>query len=161
MISLDYLDLLRQIYTRLQPEQINWALTSSLSFALQGVPVIPHDIDLQTDASGAYAIERIFAEDMVKPVAFSATETIRSHFGRFKIGAITIEIMGDIQKRNPDGTWEDPVNLEQHRRSIEIEGMAIPVLALEYEYQAYLKLGRYERAQLLWSNIQARRDGGE
>lgn len=161
MVPSDYLDLLRQIYTRLQTTEINWVLTGSLSFALQGVPVLPHDIDLQTDASGAYAIERIFAEDMVNTVTFSSTETIRSHFGSFKIGAITVEIMGDIQKRHPDGTWEASVNLEQHKHYVEIDGLSIPVLSLEYEYQAYLKLGRYERAQLLWSSILARKSERE
>jgi hypothetical protein len=55
----------------------------------------------------------------------------------------------DIQKGLEDGTWEEPVNLEHHIRFVEIEGMNVPVLALEYEYQAYMKLGRVEKAQML------------
>jgi len=32
--------------------------------------------------------------------------------------------------------------------------MRIPVLSLEYEYQAYLKLGRIEKAEMLRSWLQ-------
>ena len=30
-----------------------------------------------------------------------------------------------------------------------VDGMSVPVITLEYEYEAYLRLGRSERAQLL------------
>ena len=41
---------------------INWAVTGSLRLALQGVPIEVHDIVIQTDKDGAYAIERCFIE---------------------------------------------------------------------------------------------------
>jgi hypothetical protein len=31
--------------------------------------------------------------------------------------------------------------------------MMIPVLALEYEYEAYMKLGRFEKAEILRETI--------
>jgi hypothetical protein len=65
------------------------------------------------------------------------------------IDGIKVEIMGDIQKRLEDGNWESPVDLEHHKRIIEVEGMQVGVLSLEYEYQAYLKLGRIEKAEML------------
>ena len=74
---------------------------------------------------------------------------MRSHFGALAIDGLNVEIMGDIQKRLPDGAWEVPVDLNRHKRFVEIEGMRIHVLSLEYEYQAYLKLGRTERAEML------------
>ncbi|MFC6233223.1 nucleotidyltransferase domain-containing protein, partial [Paenibacillus allorhizosphaerae] len=48
---------LELIYERLSMTQINWALTGSTSFALQGLPYEPGDIDIQTDQQGAYEIE--------------------------------------------------------------------------------------------------------
>lgn len=53
---------------RLQGTDIVWALTGSASFALQGLPLMPHDIDVQTDDRGAYAIERLFSEYVARPV---------------------------------------------------------------------------------------------
>ena len=144
-----YLNVLRKIYTQLKDTNVNWVVTGSLSFALQGIPVTPHDIDIQTDEAGAYEIERCFSEYVVRNVVFSSTDKIRSHFGALLIDGIEVELMGDIQKRLEDGSWEEPVDLERHKRIVEVKGMHIPVLSLEYEYQAYLKIGRLERAQML------------
>jgi hypothetical protein len=133
---------------------VDWVVTGSLGFALQGVPVEPDDIDLQTNEVGAYEIERLFSEFVVKPVTFSAAERIRSHFGTLLIDGIQVEIMGDIQKRCEDGSWEEPVDLEHHKRVVMCAGMRVPVLSLEYEYHAYLMLGRTEQARKLrqWLN---------
>jgi hypothetical protein len=149
MIDRAYLDVLRTLYARLSGTGVVWVVTGSLGFALQGVPVTPHDIDLQTDAGGAYAIARLFAEYAVRPVAFSSAATIRSHFGALAIAGISVEIMGDIQKRLPDGNWDDLVDLERHRRVVEVAGMQLPVLSLDYEREAYVQLGRTETATML------------
>lgn len=149
MIEPVYLNILRKIYARLNDRNVNWVVTGSLGFALQGVPVEPNDIDIQTDREGAYEIDRLFSEFVTKRVKFSSTERIRSHFGELIIDGIKVEIMGDIQKRLEDGSWENPVDLGRHKRVIELEGIQVPVLSLEYEYQAYLKLGRIEKAEVL------------
>jgi hypothetical protein len=39
---------------------------------------------------------------------------------------------------------------------VEVEGLRLPVLSLEYEYRAYLALGRVERAEMLRRWFQAR-----
>jgi hypothetical protein len=98
---------------------------------------------------GAYEIERRFAPSVTRKVRFSSTEYIRSHFGALLLDGITVELMGDIQKQLEDGSWEDPVELDRHKLVVTFEGMDIPVLSLEYETQAYRKLGRLERAQML------------
>jgi len=149
MLNPSYLNVLRKIYKRLLNTNVNWVVTGSLSFALQGIALEPHDIDLQTDKAGAYEIEHRFSEFVTRKVVFSSSEKIRSHFGALSIDGIKVEIMGDISKRLRDGTWETPVNLERYKRSIVVEDMQIPVLSLEYEYHAYLKLGRIEKAQML------------
>lgn len=149
MIDPVYLSVIRQIHTQLSNTDVNWCVTGSCSFALQGVPVHPNDIDLQTDRAGAYEIESLFLDVVIRKVTLSATERIRSHFGALKIDGIEVEIMGDIQKRDPDGGWDKPVDLIQYRQLVEIDELLVPVLSLEYEYQAYLKLGRVEKAKML------------
>lgn len=149
MVDKAYLEVLRKIHARLHGSGVNWVLTGSLSFALQGVPVEPHDIDIQTDAAGAYEIGRRFSEFVTRKVVFSSAEKIRSHFGVLVIDGITVEIMGDIEKRLEDGTWEKPPDLASYRRFVVVDGMQIPVLSLEYEWQAYLKLGRVAKAEIL------------
>ena len=148
------LKVLRKINFRLNNTSVNWAITGSLGFALQGVPVEPNDIDIQTDKRGAYEIEYHLSEFVTKRVKFSSTERIRSYFGELMIDGIKVEIMGDIQKSLEDGSWENPVDLEQHKRVVEVEGMQVPVLSLGYEYQAYLKLGRVDKAETLRNWLQ-------
>lgn len=157
MIPPSHLNALRIIYTQLRNTDIHWALTGSLNFTLQGVPVEPHDIDIQTDEAGAYALERIFREHVVQPVAFRASEHMRSHFGVMEIAGVEVEIMDEIQKRLADGAWEEPIKVENHRRFVKVEDMLIPVLALEYEHQAYSIMGRIEKARMLreWLDIQS------
>jgi hypothetical protein len=155
MVELAYIEVLRKIYTRLKDSDVNWAVTGSLGFALQGVPVTVHDIDIQTDKSGAYKIEDLLSEFVISKVTFSSAEKIRSHFGKLMIDEIKVEIMGDIQKRCEDGSWEEPVDLSKYKRVVEIQGMKIPVLSLEYEYQAYLRLGRVDKAEMLREYLQS------
>ena len=154
MIKPAYVGVLRKVQTRLNEAGVNWVVTGSVSFALQGMPVEPNDIDIQTDEAGAYETERLFSEFVTKKVAFSSTEKIRSHLGALAIDGIEVEIMGDVQKSLEDGSWEPPVDLELHKRFVETGGMRIPVLSLEYEYLAYRKLGRAEKARMLreWVN---------
>ena len=69
-------------------------------------------------------------------IAFSSAEKIRSHFGALMIDGIKVKIMGNVQKRLEDGSWEEPVNLDRYKRIVEIldrykriveiEGMRVP-----------------------------------
>lgn len=126
-----------------------WALTGSTSFALQGVPVSPNDVDVQTTEDGAYAIADAFPDRVVETVSFSEAESIRSHFGVLDFDGVRVEVMGALQKRRPDGTWEPPVDVTDHRTFVTVDGTPIPVLTLSYEAEAYERLGRSERASLL------------
>ena len=149
-----FVAVLHRIHSRLDRSGIEWAITGSLGMALQGVDVDVHDIDLQTDKAGAYWIAQHFSESVVRPVVYSASERIRSHFGALEIDGVTVEIMGDVQKRLKTGEWEEPVQVRRHMLWVEREGMSLPVLSLEYEYQAYLQMGRVEKARLLQGWLQ-------
>ena len=72
---------------------------------------------------------------------------MRSHLGKLEINGIQVEIMGDIQKRAADGRWDEPPRLEQNKQWVVFDGLRLPVLALEYEYRAYLQMGRLEKAE--------------
>jgi hypothetical protein len=56
-----HLAALRELHGELSSSPIRWVLTGSAGFALQGVPVAVHDLDVQTDAAGAYEIAQRFA----------------------------------------------------------------------------------------------------
>ncbi|MCY3761886.1 MAG: hypothetical protein OXH50_11605 [Gemmatimonadetes bacterium] len=146
MMSPNHSRALKVIYGKLRNTEIVWAITGSLGFALHGMETKANDIDLQTDAAGAYGIENALTEWVVRKVRLSVSEKIASHWGELEIEGVKVEIMGALQKKRPDGTWEPPVEVELHREFVPFEGMMVPVLSLKYEEQAYRKLGRTEKA---------------
>ena len=157
MIPPKFIDVLREIHSRLNDGAVTWVVAGSLNLALQGVPVEVHDIDIAADAAGAYEIARRFARFVMRPVVFSSADSIRSHFGALAIDGVEVEIIGDFQHRRADGTWDAPVDLALHRRFVEVERMRVPVLSLEYARWSYLLMGRSMTADL----VAARLAGGQ
>lgn len=144
-----YRRVLERLVATLNSRPVPWAVTGSTSFVLQNVPLTPNDIDVQTSEAGAYEIEDAFADAMIVPVSFSEAGSIRSHFGVLELEGVRVEVMGALQKRLDDGTWEAPIDITDHRGFVDVGGVRIPVLSLAYEAEAYERLGRAARAELL------------
>ena len=148
-IDPQYLAALRLILEQLSDRMENWAVTGSLGMALQGVPVEVHDIDLQSDRSGAYLMGKALSAYCVEPVREVQSEKMWSHLGRFEIQGVKVDVIGDIRKKGADG-WDEPVALNHVRRYVHLEGNTwVPVLSLAYEAEAYARMGRAEKAELL------------
>jgi len=144
-----FLPALRILYARIGISQLDWAITGSLGFALQGVDISVHDIDIQSNLDEVYEIERRLQEFVTEKVIFKSSPNIRSYFGRLQIGDITIELMAAMQKRLQDDIWEEPLDVTESRRWVDYEGMHLPILSLVHEQQAYLLMGRLEKAKML------------
>lgn len=140
---------LKQIVAALEDQGISWAVTGSMGYGMQGVPVTPNDIDLQTDVQGAYEIEQILCDFTSRSVTPKTSDNMRSVLGRLEIEGVKVEIIGGVQKKQPDGSYEPPVDIEEHKHFVEYQGMQVPVLDLNYEQKAYLRLGRLEKASML------------
>jgi len=140
---------LHRIIPRLASMPYPWAITGSLGQALQGVPLTPHDIDLQTTQEGAYEIETRLSPFVTEPVREKTGPLLRSTFGRMAVEGVQVEVMGDIQKAQPDGSWDAPPSLEEVITWVDVEGFHLPVMSIAYEVEAYRKMGRLERVALL------------
>src|SRR5574340_1405022 len=149
MVEPRFVSALGTILGQLEGFELPWAVTGSLGMALQGMELPVHDIDLQTSRQGAYEMERRLSAYVVKSVQEWVSPHMRSDYGLFDIAGVKLEIMGDVQKRAEGGDWEEPTRVEAHLRWVEYEGMRVPVLSLEFEHEAYMKMGRLERAQAI------------
>jgi len=148
LIKPTFIEVLKLLEDELSKTEVNWALTGSTSFALQGMQYEPDDIDIQTDQEGAYEIQSLFKEHIRREVSFSTKNNIRSYFGELNINGVSVEIIGDIQKF--DGTeWERTPNLHEIKHYINVFNLKLPVLTLEYEVEAYRRIGRIEKAEAL------------
>lgn len=140
---------LRAIVHELQNSHITWAVTGSCSLALQAVPVDVHDLDLRTTAQDAYVLAEVFAPYVTRPVTFMRTEIAQSHFGAFDLNGVQVEIIGDMQHRLPDGSWEALVNMNDHKCWVTLDEIKVPVMSLPFLYQAYQLMGRQDKIVIL------------
>lgn len=153
MIKKELVRALEIISERLRGQNIKWVLLGSMSLVLQGVKVTPHDIDILTDKTGAYEINKVFADFKVNPVKYSSTDFQRSHFGEFHINGIKVEVMGDYEEKNK-GQWQGFNSRLISPVVIKFEGMALPVSELREQFKSYEQSGREKDA----AKIKAIRD---
>jgi hypothetical protein len=149
---------LQTLLRRVPPDEVTWVLTGSGSLRLQGVDVPVHDLDVQSNLAGVDEIVRRLPEAVRIQPAWSAGARIRSYFGTMERGGLKIELMGDIQRLLPDGSWSQVIDLVAYRRWISWQDLQVPVLDLAYEAQAYEELGRTEKAAAIRAVLRARGD---
>lgn len=135
-------------------DEVTWAVTASANLALRGFSVDPGDVDVLTDEAGARRILDRFNEDVSRPLTppTSVREgNIRSHYGELTLGGVPVDVMGDVQLREPErgpGEWGPVVDPGQ-REFITVDGREIPVMPLSYEWRCYTALGRDGKLDLL------------
>ncbi len=158
-IAKGYLDVLRKLDGRLEGTEVRWAITGSLHLSLRGLPVEVKDIDVRTDEAGAYEMQRLFRPYVSRRVALRCDETIRSHHGQLMIDGITVDVMGDVELRDEEGHWQATPALDSEMEFVQVAGLRIPVRSMQAEYQAYQRLGRVEKAEMVRAWLE--RQGGE
>ena len=140
---------LQQIARRLNADGVTYNLAGGASLALHGLPLPVRDVDIETDAEGAYRIQEIFANQLTgmftvkEPVALGSTELYRSHIGRFDFQGVQVEVMGDNQRREGD-EWVATRALTEEM--VDLDGTPVRTSWLEEETLAYIRRGRLERA---------------
>jgi hypothetical protein len=119
-----------------------WVLVGSTSLALQGVDMDPEDIDILADKKGAYEIAELLREYEIQPVIFSRSELFASHFGKFNIQGVHVEIMGDLEILT-DGSWINvTADRLQSKHICKIGEVEVPVSSLEKQFEFYKKSSR-------------------
>lgn len=144
-----YLEVLRTLHSKLIETNIIWVIGGSLALNLTGLDVEPRDIDLFTDEEGAYEIEKLLAEYLVKNVSLSSKDNIRSHYGILNIQGIEVDIIGHIEFKDEKNVWEAGRKLEDVINNVEFEEMKIPLMRIESQLKGYTKIGRMEKIRLI------------
>lgn len=134
---------LKKIVRVLKDNNVIYTIVGGASVALNGVRIPVRDVDIEMDADSAYRFQELFIEQAIEPVSYRASENYRSHFGRFEIDGIGVEVMGDLQ-RKADAGWVNTWALTRH--PVNLEGEQVDVSWLEEETLAYIRRGRLERA---------------
>ncbi|MCJ7551013.1 MAG: hypothetical protein MUQ30_15170, partial [Anaerolineae bacterium] len=136
---------LRNLARELQAHCVDYRLVGGAALALRGLDAELNDLDLEMPKANAYALGERFVENVVVPLAWRETETLRSHFGRFEIDGVPVDVMAELE-RKIDGRWV-PAFGATHE-TVDLDGVAISVLSLEEVTLAYLRRGRLDRVAL-------------
>jgi len=114
-----------------EAEGIRWAITGSLSEAVRGVEVNPHDIDVVVHTGDFFKAKKVFIDHMVEPFIDNGGTWVVRYFGRICLRGMMLDIVAD-EKRNMEshsydkGTWRtyeflvepllDRLIIELHRK---------------------------------------------
>lgn len=134
---------LRRVARQLDQAGVAYRVVGGTSVVLHGVPIPAKDLDLETDAEGAYRFQALFAGYILESVALRESETYRSHFGRFDFDGVTVEVMGDLHRREAGGWVPTAATTET---AVNLDGVLVRASWLEEETLAYIRRGRLERA---------------
>ncbi len=134
---------LRRIARRLDGAGVAYKVVGGASLALHSVPVPVRDLDIETDAEGAYRFGALFAPHVVEPVALRESQVYRSHIGRFEIDGLSVEILGDLHRRE-GARWVPTAATTE--TTVHLDDVPVRVSWLEEETLAYIRRGRLDRA---------------
>jgi hypothetical protein len=108
---------------------IEWYITGSISEAVIGVDIIPHDIDFITRERDFYKVKELFIDYIVEPFVDNKGmySWFPQYFGRLCINGVMVDVAAD-KKMNSENydykkiLWEGySLNIEQLEKRYEIE----------------------------------------
>lgn len=136
---------LEEFLQAIEGQDVNWFLVGSASLAVRGLPVIPGDIDLATDAAGAHRLGELLGDSLIEPV-IPVTDWICAWWGRAYLGA-RVEWVGDVHTSvdAPEPADFGPVAASR-LETIEWRGHTVRVPPLDLMLAVSERRGRAETA---------------
>jgi hypothetical protein len=126
-----------------------WAVTGSTGMALQGIDLEVNDLDIQSNGQITDRLAELLRSkgQVLEALRHVESERMSSRLGSYELMDVKVEVIGDVRKKI-DGTWEETVDVTKNLKDVRVESrdISVPVLRLEYEGQAYRKMGREKRA---------------
>jgi hypothetical protein len=147
MIPGNFIPIIKSLVGQCDLLGLTWAFTGSLNLVLWGFELEPQDIDLETDRFGAEQFDHLHADKAVWSLHLRESEIMRSYFGRYDFDGTQVEVMGDCQYHLADGSWTSPRPLEKRIRRVNRQGLLLPLLNLEDEFENCRLMGRLEKAE--------------
>lgn len=145
MLNQNFIDTLKLVANRLTNNGFIWAVIGSTNLALQGVDIVPRDMDIISTMDVLPKIKSIFPEYEVAEMEERVSATSGSYWRVvMHINDIEIEVLGEKE----NGIYADRL-LAGQKIDIALDGVNISCLALESELQAYRDTGRQNRVDLI------------
>lgn len=114
---------------------IQWYITGSISEAVVGVNISPHDIDIVTHVDDFYKVRDLFLDFMVEPFVDNKGTWVVRYFGRLCIEGVMVDIVAD-EIRNAQ---------THHYDTVIWDGLELKVEPITERYKIELQRERADR----------------
>jgi hypothetical protein len=108
-------------------ENIEWYITGSISEALLGVNIMPHDIDIFVNVKDFYKTKDIFLDYLIEPFVDNGGSWVVQYFGRLCIEGLMVDIAADKSRNSENYIYENIIwkyynlKIESIKKRYEIE----------------------------------------
>jgi hypothetical protein len=119
-----------------QYNDITWRIGGSSCLFIQGVNVIPSDIELITTEGGAYRIFEIFDKFQENPVEEVNKGNWHCHLGTLEMNGFQVEIQGNLHYQSEGNLI---IELLEPIHIINVEAVRVPICPLEEMRDRYMK----------------------
>ncbi|MEK6927181.1 MAG: hypothetical protein AABX11_02010 [Nanoarchaeota archaeon] len=129
---------LTNILQSTKKEIINWRLEGSANLFVQGIPIVPADLDITTNKDGLMKFEKALQRYSPKKVF---NEKIKCDTLKCKIAEVEVEIIARDE--------QDQLMMLDKVRPILWSRLALPCLPLEHAKTFYSLIQRPEKVELI------------
>ena len=147
MLSTNFKDVIKSISEKVKDKDIKWALIGSANMFLQGIDIVPNDLDIITNPIDLKVFDKQFKEYIVKSI--SKKPPFKKGYLAFyelklKIKGVDVHVLGEEDK---------DVYFSKIKRGdivfVKLDDMNVPCLSLESEAKAYSETNRENKANLI------------
>ena len=145
MISENFKEAIKTIYGKLSSSKIKWAFVGSTNMQLQGIQVIPRDLDVVMQYQNLIEMPKLFYDYSASPV-----KELNSFTGR-KVWEVTATINNVGVQFNGSENKDVYVSklLANKLVLIDLDNVKIPCFTLEAESQTYRETNRHNKADII------------
>jgi len=137
----DWKNVLRLLAQKFSDNGIEWYIIGSVSEAVLGVDVAPHDMDIIVHARDFFKVKNLFPDSVVEPFVDNKGTWLARYFGRLCLEGAIVDIAAD-----------EKMNLENHQHQYEKvswNGYTIYIEPLQVRYQVEIGRKRVERIKAI------------
>ena len=120
---------------------IEWYIIGSISEAVLGVEITPHDIDIVVHTKDFYKVRDLFREYTVEPLGDNKGNWLVQYFGKLCIDGASVDVAAD-----------DKMNIENHKPRYEKtmwNGYSMFILPIKARYNIELQRDRKDRIEVI------------
>ncbi|MHB1000765.1 MAG: nucleotidyltransferase family protein [Armatimonadota bacterium] len=141
----DWKNVLSLLAKKFRDNEIEWYIIGSISDAVLGVDIKPHDLDIIVHTRDFFKVKRIFSDYVVEPFVDNKGTWLVRYFGRLCLDGAIVDIAAD-----------EKMNLENHQHPYtrtSWNGYDVIIEPLQDRYEVEIKRNRIDRIKAIETHM--------